>query len=64
MVSGYVKDWLEDAVTYKTGKHPVQSDEYHRTIGVVDDDFGAYPVEHLAEIDECKEPEENGREIR
>ena len=59
-----MEDRFEDTVSDKTCEDPVQSDEYHRTIGVVDDDFGAYPVEHLAEIDECKEPEENGREIR
>lgn len=64
MVRGKMKEGLENTVTDKTGKHPVQSDKYHCPIGVINHDIGTYPVEHLAEIDECKEPEENGREIR
>ena len=43
--------------------HPVKSDEHYCTVGVVDDDIGAYAVKHLAEIDKGKKPEEYGREI-
>ena len=39
-----MEDGIEDAVTDKTCEHPVQSDEYHRTIGVVDDDLGANAI--------------------
>lgn len=40
MVCGYLEDRFKDTVTDKTCEHPVQSDENHRTIGVIDHDVG------------------------
>ena len=63
MVCGYLEDRFKDTVTDKTCEHPVQSDENHRTIGVIDHDVGMYPIEHFAKIDKGKKSEQNGREI-
>jgi hypothetical protein len=40
-----MEDGFEDAVADKTNHHPVESDECHRTIGVVDDDLGSHAIQ-------------------
>lgn len=40
-----MEDGLEDAVADKTNDHPVESDECHCTIGVVDDNLGANVIQ-------------------
>ena len=44
MVCSYVEDRFKDSVTDKTCQHPVQSDEYHGAIGVINDDFGTNAI--------------------
>ena len=39
-----MEDRFKDSVTDKTGEHPMQSDEYHRAIGVINDDFGTNAI--------------------
>lgn len=58
-----MEDRLEDAVADEAGKHPVQSDKYHRAIGVIDDDVRMDSIEHFTEVDEGKQSEEDGREV-
>ena len=53
-----MEDGFQDAIAYRTHEHPVEPYKHHRTVGVIDDDVGAHPVEHLTEIDEGKESEE------
>ena len=49
-----MEDRLEDAVADEAGKHPVQSDECHGAVGVVDNDVGVYSVQQFTEIDKGK----------
>ena len=58
-----MEDGFENAVADKSHHHPMEPDECHRTIGVVHHDVGVDAVKHLAEIDEGKEPEEDGGEV-
>ena len=63
MVRRNSEDGFEDAVADDAGKHPVQSDECHGAIGVIDDDVRMDSIEHFTEVDEGKESEKDGREV-
>lgn len=63
MVRRNSEDRFEDTIADDAGKHPVQSDECHGTVGVVDNDVGVYSVQQFTEIDKGKQSEEDGREV-
>jgi hypothetical protein len=49
-----MEEGFEDAITDKSYYHPMQTNEYHSAVGIVDDDIGMDTVEQFAEIDEGK----------
>jgi hypothetical protein len=59
-----MEEGFEDAITDKSYYHPMQTNEYHSAIGIVNDDVGMHPIQHFTEIDEGKQSEKNCREIR
>jgi hypothetical protein len=46
-----MEEGFQDAITDASDRHPVHADEYHCTIGVVDDDVGMYSIQHLTKED-------------
>ena len=49
-----MEEGFQDAITDTTHYHPMHTDEYHRTIGVINYDVGMYSVYHLTEEDKCQ----------
>jgi hypothetical protein len=43
-----MEEGFEDAITDKSYYHPMQTNEYHSAVGIVDDDIGTMQVDTLS----------------